>query len=87
MDESIRKGCDACEPCRKGFNRMAESLASNKISTTVFTVLPMISMIIALIYFETSFSSVMFNNYVYNLIHHLLKHTSHERFFRISQNL
>ena len=63
----VKKGCDACKPFREGFNKMAESLASNKISTTIFTTIPMISMIVALIYFETSFNNIYFNNVSYQI--------------------
>ena len=63
----VKKGCDACKPFREGFNKMAESLASNKISTTIFTTIPMISMIVALIYFETSFNTIYFNNQPYQI--------------------
>ena len=63
----IKKGCDACKPFRDGFNKMAESLASSKISTTIFTILPIISMTIALIYFETSFNNIYFNNQPYQI--------------------
>jgi len=63
----VKKGCDCCLPFRNGFNKMAESLASSKISTTIFTAIPMISMIVALIYFETSFNTIYFNNQPYQI--------------------
>ena len=64
---SLRSGCDACKPFREGFNKVAESLAGSKVSTTIFTILPMASMIVALIYFETSFSTIYFNNQSYQI--------------------
>jgi len=65
--KSLRSGCDTCKPFREGFNKMAESLASSKVSTTLFTILPMVSMTVALIYFETSFSTIYFNNQQYQI--------------------
>jgi hypothetical protein len=63
----INKGCDTCKPFREGFAKMTAAIASSKIFTAVFTAIPILSMIVALIYFETSFNIINFNNVDYEV--------------------
>jgi len=63
----INKGCDTCKPFREGFAKLTAAVARSKISTAVFTAIPILSMIVALIYFETSFNIINFNNVNYEV--------------------
>ena len=62
-----QSGCDACKPFREVFNSSVKTIASSKLFTSILTTIPIISMIAALIYFETSLNAIVFDNTTYEI--------------------
>ena len=62
-----KNGCDTCKPFRDVFNSFVKVIASSKLFTGILTTIPIISMIAAMIYFETSLKAIVFDNTTYEI--------------------